>query len=187
MIYCDSRYLSSKLGIRLSKWKRWAREFLPPDPLGGLQSGVARQFNVKDAFKVYLGGYLVGQLKFSIPDAARILDDLSPWLTKNGFFSIQPQLDNGFSRPIPQHRIYIYGLQSNQFVYCIRTIQSLKTDDLSRHEISSVELISTDFDPIDKGDAGSAQVLAITTLYLAFLNSLEIVSKTSSGINRKAV
>jgi hypothetical protein len=177
MIYRDSRYLSSKLDIRLSKWKRWAREFLPPDPLGGLQSGVARQFNTKDAFKVYLGGHLVGQLKFSIPDAARILTDLCPWLEGNGFFSIQPQLDDDLRRSFPQHHIYIYvlqnnGLQNKKFVYCIRTIQSLKVDDLSKQETSSIELISTDFDPIDSGDVSSAQLLAITTIYLAFLNSL---------------
>ena len=41
-----NRELSDRLGIRLSRWKRWSREFLPPDPLGGLQSGFARQYSL---------------------------------------------------------------------------------------------------------------------------------------------
>ena len=63
--FYQNRELSQKLGVKLAKWKRWSREFLPPDPLGGLQSGYARQYNLNDAFSVYLGGYLVSELKFS--------------------------------------------------------------------------------------------------------------------------
>ena len=81
-----NRELSKRLGINLSRWKRWSREFLPPDPLGGLQSGYARQFNLGEAFRVYLGGYLVADLKFSIPDAGMILDDLKEWISTHCFF-----------------------------------------------------------------------------------------------------
>jgi len=78
-----NRELSKRLGIPLSRWKRWSREFLPPDPLGGLQSGYARQFSLKDAFYVYLAGYLVSALGFSIPEARQILHDLNGWLKKD--------------------------------------------------------------------------------------------------------
>jgi hypothetical protein len=78
-----NRDLSSRLGIPLSRWKRWSREFLPPDPLGGHQSGYARQYSTKEAFLVYLGGFLVSTLGFSIPAARQILHDLTPWLNKN--------------------------------------------------------------------------------------------------------
>ena len=78
-----NRDLSARLGIPLSRWKRWSREFLPPDPLGGHQSGYARQYSTKDAFLVYLAGFLVSTLGFSIPAARQILHDLTPWLIKN--------------------------------------------------------------------------------------------------------
>jgi len=81
-----NRDLAARLEINLAKWKRWSRAFLPPDPLGGLQSGYARQYNFNDAFKVFLGGYLVGALKFSIPEARRILQDLNQWLIDHGFY-----------------------------------------------------------------------------------------------------
>lgn len=79
-----NRELSQLLQIRLSRWKRWSREFLPPDPLGGLQSGYARQYTVDQAFVVFLGGHLVAGLHFSIPEAKQIIADLWPWLKKEG-------------------------------------------------------------------------------------------------------
>lgn len=81
-----NKELSQKLNINLAKWKRWSREFLPPDPLGGLQSGYARQYNPNEAFTVYVGGYLVADLKFSIPEAKQILQDLRGWLGEKGFY-----------------------------------------------------------------------------------------------------
>ncbi|MGD8241735.1 MAG: hypothetical protein PVF55_01540 [Desulfobacterales bacterium] len=82
--FYSSRDLSRKLRIPLNRWKRWAREFLPPDPLGGLQSGYARQFSTREAFSVYLGGFLVAGLGFSIPQARQIIRDLSGWMKKSG-------------------------------------------------------------------------------------------------------
>ena len=84
--YFTNRELSRRLGINLAKWKRWSREFLPPDPLGGMQSGYARQYNPDEAFKVNLGGYVVADLKFTIPEAKQILQDLHGWLADKGFY-----------------------------------------------------------------------------------------------------
>ncbi|PLX53030.1 MAG: hypothetical protein C0611_07180 [Desulfobacteraceae bacterium] len=84
--FFTNRELSDKLGIKLAKWKRWSREFLPPDPLGGMQSGYARQYNPDQAFTVFLGGHLVADLKFSIPEANQIFQDLNKWLSDKGFF-----------------------------------------------------------------------------------------------------
>jgi hypothetical protein len=78
--FYTNRELSEKLGIRLSKWKRWSREFLPPDPLGGLQSGYARQYTFDQAFIVFLGGHLVAGLNFSIPYTKQIIEELGPWI-----------------------------------------------------------------------------------------------------------
>lgn len=88
--FYSNRELSEKLGIKLAKWKRWSRELLPPDPLGGLQSGYARQYNPADAFMVYLGGCLIGDLKYTIPECKQILTDLHDWLIRNGFL-FEPQ------------------------------------------------------------------------------------------------
>lgn len=84
--YFTSRELSKRLVINLARWKRWAREFLPPDPLGGLQSGYARQYSINDALKVFLGGHLVSELKYSIPEARKIVAELTHWGEQAGLF-----------------------------------------------------------------------------------------------------
>ena len=84
--FFTNRELSQIFSVNLAKWKRWSREFLPPDPLGGLQSGYARQYNLDEAFTVYLGGHLVGELKFTIPESRQILYDLEQWLLDHEFY-----------------------------------------------------------------------------------------------------
>ena len=79
--FYSNRELSERLAIRLSKWKRWSREFLPPDPLGGLQSGYARQYTMDQALTVFLGGHLVADLHFSMPESKQIIEELGPWIT----------------------------------------------------------------------------------------------------------
>jgi hypothetical protein len=87
------RELSRRLGINLARWKRWSREFLPPDPLAGIQSGYARQYYLDDAFRVYLGGYLVSHLHLAMPDARQVLTDLTPWMKRAGLcFDLRGQL-----------------------------------------------------------------------------------------------
>jgi hypothetical protein len=84
--FYTNQELSKKFNVNLARWKRWSREFLPPDPLGGLQSGYARQYNPDEAFTVVLGGHLVGDLKFSIPETKQILVDLHQWLVDHDFY-----------------------------------------------------------------------------------------------------
>jgi hypothetical protein len=113
--YYLARDLAGRLEINLAKWKRWSREFLPPDPLGGLQSGFARQYSLKEALLVALGGFLVGELKFAVPEARAILKDLGPWLRTAGYLRLringvssqkdpkQDAHDLIFVRPKPGH------------------------------------------------------------------------------------
>ena len=84
--FFTNREVSHRLDINLAKWKRWSREFLPPDPLGGMQSGFARQYSPDGAFKVYLGCHLVADLKFTIPEAKQIVEDLHGWFAEMGFY-----------------------------------------------------------------------------------------------------
>jgi hypothetical protein len=74
--FYTNKELSQNFNVNLARWKRWSREFLAPDPLGGLQSGYARQYNPDEAFTVVLGGHLLGELKFSVPETKQILVDL---------------------------------------------------------------------------------------------------------------
>ena len=122
-----NRDLADRLNIPLSRWKRWSREFLPPDPLGGLQSGYARQYNLRDAFAVYLGGFLVSGMGFSIPEARKILHDLNGWLKKNVIARYEAAADgNGApsAAPPPMDLIVVPvdGRPSPVFSYRIRTL-----------------------------------------------------------------
>ena len=110
--FYSSRELSRQLKIPLNRWKRWSREFLPPDPLGGLQSGYARQFSPREAFIVYLGGFLVSGLGFSIPQARQVLKELSGWMKRkitDGHL-IRHCGGNGRKPPArPHYQIHILG------------------------------------------------------------------------------
>ena len=129
--FFTNRELSDRLGIKLSKWKRWSREFLPPDPLGGMQSGYARQYHADQAFTVFLGGHLVADLKFSIPEANQIIIDLNKWLSEKGFFFDlrgHSVFDNGLDALIKKYIIFIRrekGVDKRfKFIYTIRGVIS---------------------------------------------------------------
>ena len=109
--FYTNQELSQGLNIKLSRWKRWSREFLPPDPLGGFQSGYARQYNPDEAFTVFLGGYLVGDLKFSIPEARLILQDLRYWLVEHKFYF-------GYTDSVPSTTKNIHEIQYYQIAIC---------------------------------------------------------------------
>lgn len=128
--YYFSRDLARKLHIPLNRWKRWAREFLPPDPLGGLQSGYARQFSPREAFTVYLGGFLVAGLGFSIPQARQITRDLSGWMRKSELdaYLVGRGDDDADGGPGRRYEIQILGRPvvpgrgAGKLAYRIRTI-----------------------------------------------------------------
>lgn len=106
--YYTNREVSEKLEINLARWKRWSRSFLSPDPLGGMQSGYARQYIFKDVIKVYLGGYLLAHLKMGVPESVQVISDLSPWFKKNGYFDINGSAPKTTSAEFQSraHRIY---------------------------------------------------------------------------------
>jgi len=130
--YYSARVLAHKLNIPLNRWKRWSREFLPPDPLGGLQSGYARQYSLADAFTVYLGGYLVSCLGFAIPESRRILADLKEFLhqiLRNGPGSGTESGELACGRPRERTEITIFTMphpaapSTPEFAYRARIYQ----------------------------------------------------------------
>lgn len=129
--YYSSRELSGMLQIPLNRWKRWSREFLSPDPLGGLQSGYARQFSTREAFTVYVGGFLVAGLGFSIPQARQIIKDLNGWMKKKILddYLFGRGVVNGGQRTTPARyevhilgRVAASGRENGKLAYQIREI-----------------------------------------------------------------
>ena len=182
--FFTSQELSQKLDIKLTRWKRWAREFLPPDPLGGLQSGVARQYNPDQAFTVFLGGYLVGSLKFTIPEARRILHDLHDWLVTCKFYfdytgDARSTQENNLA--IQYHQIVI-GRTADadtgdfEFYYCIKGVVADEWMDGGSNPMHMKRSIETFINSGEKSapinEIAGYRVLNINILHDRFLNSL---------------
>lgn len=183
--FYTNRELAERLEIKLAKWKRWAREFLPPDPLGGMQSGYARQYLMKDVFIVLIGGHLVSHLKFSVPEARTILKDLHPWLKKSGFFK---NIENNGSNDkqgeneLLNLRIYIKikKAKHNGFIifrYLVRKTLSLKPMEKSQCQIKTEQFEETYIpvepdDPIGFFDSEYIRLLNISALYKNCKNKL---------------
>lgn len=172
MIYLDSRHLANKLGINLAKWKRWSREFLDPDPLGGFQSGYARQFSFKEAFRVYLGGCLVSALHFTIPQTRSILADLKPWLKANQLYTWPPQ--NSDDPPRSNH-VYVYELEKGNFGYAVRCLTDCHDpgEGALFQERFTLELIGLTAKKLATHPFTHARVIYINALHQRFLAKLD--------------
>jgi len=184
MNFYTNRELSQKLDVKLAKWKRWSREFLPPDPLGGMQSGYARQYSLEEAFTVYLGGHLVADLKFSIPDAKQILHDLHGWL-EGAFFSFNEQRNatssKGADALIKRYTIFItretdFQKKNYGFLYTIRGTISDDPAYYDGFQIRQERYIETSIPPQrDRSETiemNNVKLLTITGLYESFLEKL---------------
>ena len=179
--YHTSRELSRKLGINLAKWKRWSREFLPPDPLGGMQSGYARQYSPDEAFTVHLGGHLVANLNFPIPGARKILEDLHKWLLNSGFYSgatntTKPK--NGVKALIQQYIVFIIQKNNLDFTYVVRGVISTEPAEYRGYEIKEERFVETSLNSQPPSAApfelDNIKVLNITTLLRNFINKLDL-------------
>ena len=148
--FFTNREASKRLDINLSKWKRWSREFLPPDPLGGMQSGFARQYSPDGAFTVFLGGHLVADLKFTIPEAKQIVKDLHPWFGQKGFYfdsGSNGTINQGVDQLVKKYIIFIERQKDPDntisFIYTIRGIISNETVNYQGFEIMEERYMET--------------------------------------------
>lgn len=89
----NARQASAFFNVKLATWKRWSREFLPPDRRARMRSGQTRLFSLDQAFEVFLGAHLISFLRYSIPEARDIMAGLKTWLVKSGFFPGTPIAD----------------------------------------------------------------------------------------------
>lgn len=172
MIYFDSKYLSQSLQINTAKWKRWAREFLPPDPLGGYQSGYARQFSYKDAFRVFLGGYLVSVLRLTILEARQVLLDLDAWMKQQGLYSLPGDSRKAAARA---DHIYFYNLGKGKFAYAVRTItaRSQTDPDGNCSESFVLKTIGAAADMLNQAGTPHARIILIQELHRRFLDAVD--------------
>jgi hypothetical protein len=184
--FFTNRELSQNLEINLARWKRWSREFLPPDPLGGLQSGYARQFNPNEAFVVFLGGHLVADLKFTIPESKQILKDIRNWLRETGFyFDSKAHVESlsGENSGIKKYIIFIFRHieeqnKETQFSYIIRGVFSNRPVDDKGNQVMEERYIETSIgsatvDPKKLGKK-SARVLSISGALEHFVKKLKL-------------
>jgi len=183
--FYSNRELAQKFSVNLAKWKRWSREFLPPDPLGGLQSGFARQYNLKDAFRVYLAGFLVSELKYSIPSAKEVICDLEAWMESENFLANHDQVRRGTENaviPIARYTVIITQRKDAKdpsqvgFDYQIRGIISNTPDRYEGMPIRLERYVETLIHPSDdsaaQAGARSSQTLNLTDIIEYFMNCL---------------
>ncbi len=187
--FYTNRELSKNLEINLAKWKRWSREFLPPDPLGGKQSGYARQYKLDDAFKVSLGGHLVADLKYTIPEAKQILEDLQGWLVDKGFyfdFEDKANPPKDAEKIVKTYKIFITQEKHSQnnnynFFYKIRGIISDEPTNYKGFQIREERYMETSIIPqrneLEAIDMNSAKMLDITVFYNNFRKKLGVGSR----------
>ena len=183
--FYTNQELAHKFNINLARWKRWSREFLPPDPLGGLQSGYARQYNVHQAFTVYLGGHLVGDLKFSIPEARLILLDLQNWLAEHQFCSDYTRSDPSTtdrSQTNDDYQIAVYRSADadsgdSGFFYVIKGVIADEWEDADGVRVRQQRFIESAINTEKKAaaseTAASYRVLNISVLRNRFSSSLD--------------
>lgn len=200
--FYTNRQLSQGLGINLAKWKRWSREFLPPDPLGGMQSGYARQYNLGEAFITALGGHLVGHLKYSVPEAKQIIQDLKSWLRTRNFLAMGMNgkgAGDDQDHPIDTYRVFILKERrptgsALRFGYVLRgylvgndiTVRHLRFKDetLALHEEPFVQWCLNYTDKPERLVASQwARLLNLSSLYQHFCRCLADESNGSPGNN----
>ena len=182
--FYTNKELAKTFNINLARWKRWSREFLPPDPLGGLQSGYARQYNLDQAFTVILGGHLVGDLKFSIPETKQILVDLHQWLVDHDFYFFISKTSETATDPMPDIDYYLLAI-SNQALrrdkihglsYWARGVLSVDSSNKPWVRVRQEHYIESSIGPKEsespRQNAESYRVLNISGFRKRFLNQL---------------
>jgi len=190
--YYSNRDLARRFDLNLARWKRWSREFLPPDALGGFQSGYARLYSRDDAFTVFLGGYLVRELKFSIPEAKHILSDLSSWFLQEGFYENGSERTEttGFSHFVESFQIFIQPQTFRdariEFSYTIRGIVSDSPVTLRGHpgrQLLFVEkTLPESRDPI-ADPPERIKVLNLTDVFRVFCRRIDSDSTRTNGLS----
>jgi hypothetical protein len=122
----NARQASALFRVKLATWKRWSREFLPPDRKARMRSGQTRFFSLDQAFEVFLGAHLISFLRYSIPEAKDIIGVLKAWLRKNGVYPQATDVSSETSRRMKQLQIIIHQKDDGTFCCESKHIVSVK-------------------------------------------------------------
>ena len=174
----SNKELSGSFGINPARWKRWSREFLPPDPLAGLQSGYARQYYVNDAFTVYLGGHLVASLRMAIPEARRVISDLEAWFRQNGYRFDPDGRRSGDALTVSsgiRHTITAYPTGDGGFVYRFKGLIHANWDTEDGCRVRREVFTETWLSPNGSGapELESPRTIALTEILEKFLSAVD--------------
>lgn len=79
-----------------------------------------------------LGGFLVGELKFAVPEARTILNDLGPWLKKAGYLRFRTNSGSTGRDPIQACHDIIYLRPGSEtgggFLYWMASLEKVPND-----------------------------------------------------------
>jgi hypothetical protein len=151
-----------------------------------MQSGVTRQYSIDDAFKVFLGGHLVSAIKFTIPEAKKILHDLQEWLAGVGIYqNTGGDMENG-TRPMTPVKHYMIFIQpqpavSDQPIDFLYSIRGIIADTTVQHKailVRQERYIETVIPPQENeravSETAGVKVLNITAVLEQFVECLDI-------------
>jgi len=144
----SNRQIAPVLNETQTKARRWAKEFLPPDPNKGLRSGKTRRHSLNEVFRVYLGGYLVSKMAFSVLEAKTILKDLAVWMEGEGLYpektsKYAPKDHGGENLGISKYDIHIM-LTSIPLAFCYEC-RGLIREQRSRNGVVRSECVVDSF------------------------------------------
>jgi len=179
--FYNNRELAEKFSVNLARWKRWSREFLPPDPLAGQQAGYARQYYIDHAFIIFLGGHLVSELGFSIPETRRILAKTNDWMKVRGFH-FDPRGNRkprqGVDRHVNSYSLHIGVCADRKLIIFARGVIVKRAREYEGHPV--IEKIYVDQSIVPPGAVdlagsitGSRKILLMSDLLEQFRRTLD--------------
>ena len=84
----NNRDLAKAFGIVDTTWKKWSREFLPPDPASGKGRGRTRSYTPEDAFTVYLGGLMVSEKAMTFKESKEAIKIIISFMQNREYFPL---------------------------------------------------------------------------------------------------
>jgi hypothetical protein len=80
-----NKILADSLDIPLTRIRRWAKEYLPPDPKATRQSGYLREYSDKDGWFLYVSGMIMEATGFTFRKTQKLMEEkLKPWMLRVG-------------------------------------------------------------------------------------------------------
>jgi hypothetical protein len=138
-----------------------------------MQSGYTRQYSIDDAFKVFLGGHLVSAMKYTIPDARKILHDLQEWLAGVRIYQNSGRDLENITEPVTPVERYIIFIQpqpavSGQPIDFLYSIRGIIADTTVQHKAILVrqERYIETLIPPQKNERSVSEALGVKVLNL---------------------